>query len=85
MRWVPDRFGHWRWRCRPGAAAIILGQLTQASTIVAIINAAVLLVGWKCDPDKVQALGTVLALLDTVMLALVQEGPPPPPTGACPS
>ena len=86
MRWVPDRFGRWRWRCRPGAVAIILAQLTQKSTIIAVLNAAALIAGWKLDPDKVDAIGVVLSMLDTVVLALVQEGAPPlppPPADGC--
>ncbi len=88
MRWVPDLHRRWHWRCRPGAVAIVVGQLTQKSTIVAIINAVALLIGWHADPGRVDALGTVLALVDTVVLALVQEGappPPPPPADGCPS
>ena len=79
MRWVPDIRGRWRWRCRPGMVAIILGQLTQKSTIVAALNALVLLLGWHADPGRIDAIGIVLSLIDTVVLAMVQEGVPPPP------
>ncbi len=86
MRWVPDIRGRWRWRCRPGAAALVVGQLTQKSTIVALLNAIALLIGWHATPDRIDAVGTVLALIDTVVLAVIQEGPPPPPPPAegCP-
>lgn len=93
MRWVPDLKGRWRWKCKPGVAAIVLGQLTQKSTIVAALNAITLLVGWKLDPGKVDAIGVVLSLIDTIVLTLVQEGvptppaqpPPPSPTDGCPT
>lgn len=79
MHWVPDIRGRWHWRCRPGALAVVVGQLTQKSMIVALINAGVLLIGWHADPARIDAIGMVLSLIDTVVLAVIQDGPPPPP------
>ncbi|MBB3175431.1 hypothetical protein FHR90_003286 [Endobacter medicaginis] len=73
------------------ALDILLRQLTQKSTVVALLNAVVLLVGYHADPAKIDAVGLLLSLVDTVILALVQERPgpgpgcppPPPPDDTC--
>lgn len=80
MRWMSnaDR--------RRRMLAMLLDQLSQRTTIAAILNAVVLLVGRSIAPEKVDALALLLSVADSVMLALIQEAgapalehaPPPP-------
>ena len=69
MRWLPEL------HVRPGMAAVLLGQLSQRSTIMAIINAVVLIAGWTIAPARIEALGTLLSVLDAIALAVIQEKP----------
>lgn len=72
--------------------ALLLDQLSQRTTIAALINALVLLVGHSIAPEKVDALALLLSVADSVILAMVQEagapalehGPPPPVDGGHP-
>ena len=64
-----------RYRLPPRARDMLLRQLTQRSTCVAIMNALALLAGWKMAHEKIEALGLLLSLIDTVILAAVQEDP----------
>jgi len=81
MFWVPDSLRRWRPRFQfpHGARAAILAQLGQKSTIVAVLNAVALLAGWRWSPDRIDAVATVLSVADSILLAVIQEGPPPPP------
>jgi len=51
----------------------ILSQLSQKSTVVAIVSAVALLVGWHAAPEKLEAISTVLATVDSIVLAVIQE------------
>ena len=73
MRWVPEACH------RRQALVFVLGQLGRKTTIVAIINAVILLLGAHLDPGKLDAIGLLLSVADSIVLALLQEGPPPPP------
>lgn len=83
MRWMYNRERGRR------MLALLLDQLLQRTTIAALINAVVLLVGHTVAPEKVDALALLLSVADSVILAMVQEagapalehGPPPPVDG----
>ena len=76
-----------RFQVSHSARDVLMRQLCQRSTIVALLNAVALLASWKIDPAKLEALGLLLSFVDTVVLAVVQEkeqpgSPPPPPFDA---
>jgi hypothetical protein len=62
-----------RFHVRPDLADLALRQLTRKSTVVAIVSAVTLLVGWNVSPEKLDALGLVVSVVDTVVPAVVQE------------
>ncbi len=62
-----------RLQINPRVRDVLLAQLSQKSTVVAIGNAVALLVGWNLAPEKLDALGFLLSIADTAVLAIVQE------------
>jgi hypothetical protein len=52
---------------------VILEQLSQSSTIVSLINAVILIAGYKIAPEKIESIGLILSFIDTIVLAVVQE------------
>ena len=57
----------------PEIRVAIVSQLGQKSTQMAIISAIALLVGWQVAPEKLDAIATLLTVLNAVALAAVQE------------
>ena len=60
----------------------ILGQLSQTTTTVGIIDAVALLLGRTLEPGHVEAVATVLGFVSPVVLLLVQDRSQQPP-GSC--
>ncbi|CAH2606126.1 conserved protein of unknown function (plasmid) [Rhodovastum atsumiense] len=58
---------------RPTIREIVLGQLAQKSTVIALLNAVALLAGFQIAPDKLDALGLLLSVVDSIVLAVIQE------------
>lgn len=52
---------------------LVLGQLSQRTTILSIVNAAALLAGLHLSSEKMEAVAVLLAAIDAVALAVVQE------------
>ena len=52
---------------------LVLGQLSQRTTILAIVNAGALLAGLHLPAEQLEAVAVLLSVLDTVALAVVQE------------
>ena len=63
----------------PETRAVIVGQLSQKSTVAAIISAVVLLLGWGIAPEKLDAVATLVAIANSAVLAVIQERPPAAP------
>ena len=58
---------------KPTVGVVLLRQLSQRSTVIAIVSACALLAGWTLTPEKMDAIAVVVSLFTTVALALVQE------------
>lgn len=52
---------------------MVLAQLSQRTTILAIVNAAALLTSLHLSAEKQEAVATLLSCIDAVALAVVQE------------
>lgn len=53
--------------------AAVIGQLSQKSTVVALLSALALVLGWQAAPERLDAIATLLAVVNSIALAVVQE------------
>jgi hypothetical protein len=58
---------------KPAIYEILLRQLTQKSTVIALASAIALIAGWQLAPEKLDAIAMVVSLITTTALAVVQE------------
>ena len=71
----------------PALRAWLLARCGERSTVVAGLSALALLGGWAFDPAKIEAIATIAALVNSLMLAVTPEqkaAATPPPASPSP-